>query len=125
MDAAIAGAVLLGLCEPAMTGIGGDCFVLYAPHGKGSVLAYNGSGRAPGAAAVEWYQEKGIDCIDPHSPHAVTIPGAVDAWARMTEDHGTMGLDKLLPNRAPYAFVDKLIEESFRTPTADPSRPAI
>ena len=24
MDAAIAGAVLLGLCEPAMTGLGGD-----------------------------------------------------------------------------------------------------
>ena len=32
MDAAIAGAVLLGLCEPAMTGIGGDCFALWS-HG--------------------------------------------------------------------------------------------
>ena len=96
MDAAVAACAVQAVVEPQSTGIGGDCFVLYAPHGRESVIAYNGSGRAPHAATVERYREKGIDCIDPHSPHAVTIPGAVDAWARMTEDHGIMGLDKLL-----------------------------
>jgi gamma-glutamyltranspeptidase/glutathione hydrolase len=30
-DAAIAGGVALGLCEPQMTGLGGDCFVLLKP----------------------------------------------------------------------------------------------
>ena len=49
MDAAIAGAVLLGICEPQMTGIGGDCFVLYSPAGSDEVHALNGSGRAPAA----------------------------------------------------------------------------
>ena len=48
VDAAIAGAVLLGICEPQMTGIGGDCFVLLKPAGSNEVLALNGSGRAPG-----------------------------------------------------------------------------
>ena len=46
-DAAIAGAVLLGICEPQMTGIGGDCFVLLKPAGEERVIGLNGSGRAP------------------------------------------------------------------------------
>jgi len=96
MDAAVAACAVQAVVEPQSTGIGGDCFVLYAPQGRGPVMAYNGSGRAPHAATVDWYREQGIESIDPHSPHAVTIPGAVDAWARMTEDHGSMGLDKLL-----------------------------
>ena len=47
IDAALAGAVLLGICEPQMTGIGGDCFALIKPAGEDRILALNGSGRAP------------------------------------------------------------------------------
>ncbi|MBL6860389.1 MAG: gamma-glutamyltransferase, partial [Rhodobacteraceae bacterium] len=47
MDAAIAGAVLLGLCEPQMTGLGGDCFVLFSPAGSDEIRAMNGSGKSP------------------------------------------------------------------------------
>ena len=103
MDAAVAACAVQGVVEPQSTGIGGDCFVLYAPKGKGPVVAYNGSGRSPSAATIEWYKERDFNTIDDHSPHAVTIPGAVDAWARLTEDYGTMGLDKLLQPAIQFA----------------------
>ena len=96
MDAAVAACAVQCVVEPQSTGIGGDCFVLYAPGGSDRVVAYNGSGRAPARAKSEWFHEQGIGQIDVHSPHAVTIPGAVDAWVRLVEDHGTRELGELL-----------------------------
>src|SRR6476619_948563 len=79
-DAAVAGSLLLGVIEPQSTGIGGDCFALIQPRGEGKISAYNGSGRAPMAATPEWYLEHNTKAIPLTSAHAVTIPGAVDAW---------------------------------------------
>ena len=96
VDAAIAAVAVLGVVEPGMTGIGGDCFVLYAPAGAGRVIALNGSGTAPAAASLDYFNGRGIATIGPESPHAVTIPGAVDSWCRLAADHGTRGIDALL-----------------------------
>ena len=95
-DAAVAACALLGVIEPQSTGIGGDCFALIQPRGEGKISAYNGSGRAPMAATPEWYLEHNIKAIPLTSPHAVTIPGAVDAWTVILRDHGKFGLDSLL-----------------------------
>jgi gamma-glutamyltranspeptidase / glutathione hydrolase len=96
VDAAIAAAAALAVIEPAMTGIGGDCFVLIAPKGKDKIIAYNGNGRAPMAATAEWFLDHGIGRIGADSVHAVTVPGAVEAWCRLSEDHGKLGIDRLL-----------------------------
>jgi gamma-glutamyltranspeptidase/glutathione hydrolase len=95
-DAAIAASALLAVIEPQSTGIGGDCFALYQRKGEGPVVSYNGSGRAPQAASCDWYVERGINAIPLTSPHSVTIPGSIDAWATMLRDHGKFGLDTLL-----------------------------
>src|SRR6202045_102918 len=95
-DAAVAASALLAVIEPQSTGIGGDCFALVQPRGEGKITAYNGSGRAPKAATPEWYLERDIKGIPLTSAHAVSIPGAIDAWETILRDHGKLGLDTLL-----------------------------
>ena len=52
-DAAVVASAVLCVVEPAMTGIGGDCFALIGtPDGK--VQGLNGSGRAAMAADSGW-----------------------------------------------------------------------
>ena len=103
VDAAIAGAVLLGICEPQMTGIGGDCFVLLKPAGEERVLALNGSGRAAVAANAEALRAKGHKTVPIRGIDAVTLPGAIDAFCRLSADWGKLGLDRVLAPAIHYA----------------------
>lgn len=89
-DAAVAAAAVLGVVEPMSTGIGGDCFVLYAPGGRTPLYGLNGSGAAP--AGLNLAALQGAAHLAEDSPHTVTVPGAVAAWARLLADHGRLGL---------------------------------
>ncbi len=103
MDAAIAGAVLLGICEPQMTGIGGDCFALFNRAGEDEVHALNGSGRAPASADAGSLRGKGLNAIPLTSADAVTIPGAIDAFCHLAQTEGRLGLDAILQPAIHYA----------------------
>ncbi|MEH2529036.1 gamma-glutamyltranspeptidase/glutathione hydrolase [Bradyrhizobium sp. AZCC 1588] len=96
MDAAIAACAVQSVVEAGSTGIGGDCFALFARAGDARPIAYNGSGRTPAAAEAAWYVRQGIRSIDRQSPHAVTVSGAVEAWATLARDHGRLPLFEIL-----------------------------
>lgn len=93
MDAAIGAVALQCVVEPQMTGIGGDCFVLYSPKG-GSPVALNGSGRTPAKTDLASVAARMKD-IPPNAVEGVTIPGAVDAWCALNAEHGSKSLEEI------------------------------
>ena len=103
VDAAIGAAVLLGLCEPQSTGIGGDLFVLLKPAGENRIIALNGSGRSPAAVSSARLRAEGAAAISIDSADAVTVPGAVDGFCRLSADWGKRGLGASLAPAIRYA----------------------
>ena len=102
MDAAIAACAVQCVVEPGSTGIGGDNFCLYAPAGSADITAFNGSGKAPSGATVDYYQKLGITKIQ-RDVHAVTVPGAVDAWWQLHQKFGHMPWADVLAPAIGYA----------------------
>ena len=82
VDAALAAAAMLTVCEPGHNGIGGDaCALLWW---NGGLHGLNGSGRAP--------RELDAPRADGYGPRSVTVPGVVRAWADLASRFGTIGL---------------------------------
>jgi gamma-glutamyltranspeptidase/glutathione hydrolase len=86
VDAALAAAAMLTVCEPPHNGVGGDAFALL--WWDGALHGLNGSGRAP--AQID------ATTVDLDGPRSVTVPGAVRAWADLAERFGRLGLDVAL-----------------------------
>ena len=100
-DAAVAAVATLCVVEPAMTGIGGDCYALVSQPGK-NVWGYNGSGRSGAKASYDALRAEGLREIGT-SIHAVTVPGAIDAWEEILKAHGRFGIDRALRSAINYA----------------------
>jgi gamma-glutamyltranspeptidase / glutathione hydrolase len=96
VDAAVTMAAVLAVVRPHMNGVGGDAFALFLDGRTGAVTALNGSGRAGALASPELFAERGLDAVPGKGALAVTVPGAVSAWAAALERHGTISLAEAL-----------------------------
>jgi hypothetical protein len=82
IDAAIAANAALGVTEPMMNGIGGDLFLLYWDAKSGKLYGLNASGWAPEGLTVDFLKNRGLTSMPDAGIYSVTVPGAVDGWAK-------------------------------------------
>jgi gamma-glutamyltranspeptidase / glutathione hydrolase len=102
-DAAVAAGFTLQVVEPHLNG----------PLGEAPILVWNqktrraemicGQGVAPAAATIAQFESLGLDLIPGTGLLAATVPGAFDAWARLSRDYGTMPLAELMEPALGYA----------------------
>src|SRR5947209_3338952 len=117
IDAAIAANAVLAVTEPDMDGIGGDLFVLYREHATGKLVGLNASGPAPRGLSPELLSKAGITIVPTRGIHSVTVPGAVDGWAKMHARYGKLSWKKLFEPAIAYAeqgfAVHEVIQEAW------------
>jgi gamma-glutamyltranspeptidase/glutathione hydrolase len=99
VDAAIATAACLTVTEPTSNGLGSDAFALVW---DGSVLhGLNASGRAPAAWTAQRFA--GRTGMPARGWDTVTIPGAVSAWAALSDRFGRLPFAELVAPAARLA----------------------
>lgn len=107
VDAAIAAAAMLTIVEPVSCGLGSDAFAILW---DGTELhGLNASGTAPQAWNLDYFRSKyGEDANgNPKRPtrgwDAVTVPGAISAWAALHERFGKLPFADVLEPAAEIA----------------------
>jgi gamma-glutamyltranspeptidase/glutathione hydrolase len=90
IDAAIAANAVLGVVEPESCGMGGDLFAIYWDAKTGKMSAINASGWAPKALTIEALKISGHTTMPQDGILSVTVPGAVDGWAKLHQRFGRL-----------------------------------
>jgi len=103
VDAAIAANAVLCVMEPMMDSLGGDLFVLYWDGETGKLTGLNASGPAPRGLSPEFLAKAGFKEMPRDGIHTVTVPGAVDGWARMHQRYGKLPWKDLFQAAIIYA----------------------
>ena len=93
IDAAVAAAFALGVCEPQASGLGGQTMMLIHSVEADKTIAVDGSSKAPNRAVIDFFTEKSSR-IAGHS--AATVPSTPATLAYVLERYGTFKLSQIL-----------------------------
>jgi len=93
MDAAVAAAFALGVCEPQASGLGGQTMMLLHVAETGQTVAVDGSSRAPNRAVMEALSIKASRLL---GYGATTVPSTPATLGYVLERYGTLRLEQVL-----------------------------
>jgi gamma-glutamyltranspeptidase len=115
IDAAIAADAVLCVVYPHMTSVGGDLMAIVWPGGEPAPVGLIGAGRSGELATIDAIRSRGHEVMPERGVLSVTVPGTVDAWGRLLERFGTLGLAPVLEPAAAlaqdgYVITDRLSE---------------
>ena len=88
VDAAVAAALALGVCEPAASGLGGQTMMLVHHQASGATVAVDGSSRAPNRAVIDTFANLPADRRRGHL--ATTVPSSPATYAHVLERYGRL-----------------------------------
>ena len=88
VDAAVASALALGVCEPAASGLGGQTMMLVHDRASGTTVAVDGSSRAPHRAVIDSFADLRADRRRGHL--ATTVPSSPATYAHVLERYGRL-----------------------------------
>ena len=126
VDAAIAANAVLAVVEPMKNGLGGDLFAIYYDSKTGKLQGLNASGPAPRALSPEFLAKQGVTTMPQQGIHSVTVPGAVDGWAKMHARYGKLPWKDLFQSAIAYAENGFPVSEAIQESWADPAnRPRV
>jgi gamma-glutamyltranspeptidase / glutathione hydrolase len=94
VDATVAAAAAISICEPVSNGLGSDAFAIIWD-GK-QMHGLNASGTAPEAWDVAYFQKKHAGVFPVRGVDSVTVPGAVAAWGAMHEKFGKLSFEQCM-----------------------------
>ena len=96
VDAAVAAAAAMTICEPVSNGLGSDAFCILW---DGQQLhGLNAAGRAPAKWSADYFRRKygAADAPPKRGIDSVTVPGAVSAWVQLNKRFGRLPLADVL-----------------------------